>query len=126
MDRERAAAKSKILAKGRKIERDIQRYAAFGYVTELGSWEADDQRLVRAVDGLYDSARKVGVHDDPELMHVREALRAARIEAREQARLSRLQLREAQSGGSKRAVPGGMGGYLDELKVNEAKRRSRR
>jgi len=127
LDRKQAAAKSRILAKGRKIESDIRRYAAFGYVTDIESWESDDRRLVRAVDGLYESARKEGIHDDPELMRLREALRLARIESRERAFISRKQLREGQSGAfDKRKVPGGMQGYLDEISIAEAKRSARR
>lgn len=127
MDSEQAAAKSRILAKGRKIERDLQRYAAFGYLTpDAEAWEKDETKLIRAIDGLYDSARKSGIHGDPELMHVRDALRAARRDASERARESRRQLREGQAARlQRREVPGGMQGYLDEIKIGEAKRRAR-
>lgn len=130
MDRKQAEAKSRLLAKGRKLDRDIQRYATHGYVTELDAWEADDRKLVRAVDGLYDSARKAGIHDDPELMGARQALHTARVAARERAEGARRELRQAQAdalaGGARPTADAGMRGYLDELSIGEAKRRARR
>lgn len=129
MDRKQAEAKSRLLAKGRKLDRDIQRYATHGYVTELDAWEADDRKLVRAIDGLYDSARKAGIHDDPELMGARQALHTARVAARERAEGARRELRQAQAdalAGSRPKAPAGMQGYLDELSIGEAKRRARR
>lgn len=134
MDQEQAKAKSRILAKGRKIDRDIERYATHGYVTELADYEDDDRKLTRAVDGLYDSARRAGIHDDPELMAARERLHAARVAARERANQARRELRQAQSAAVDKRIAdarstargSGMQGYLDELSIADAKRRARR
>lgn len=123
-------AKSRLLAKGRSIQRDIERYQAFGYVTDVDHYEDDDRKLTRGIDSLYDLARKHGLHEDVELQQVRMQLRDAKKEARERAFESRRQLRQGQSDAlaarSKAKVPSGMQGYLDEIALGESKRRSRR
>jgi hypothetical protein len=121
--------KSRLLAKGRKIERDVQRFASFGYVTSIDAYESDYSKLVRATDGLYDSARREGIHDDPELMAARENLRKLRLWASERGHEARQQYhqgRAAALGGDRRKVPAGMQGYVDELAIGEAKRRARK
>lgn len=121
--------KSRLLAKGRKIERDVQRFASFGYVTTIEDHERDYAKLTRATDALYDSARREGIHGDPELMAAREDLRKLRLWASERGFEARKQYyagRSAALGGERRAVPAGMRGYLDELAIGEAKRSARR
>lgn len=121
--------KPKLFAKARKVMRDIERYAAFGYVTEIEQYEADDRRLWKQVDALYDAARKEGLGDEPEFLAYRMQVRAAMSSARQSAEVSRKQFYEGRAlalGGARKPVPAGMQGYLDELKLGEARRRSAR
>jgi hypothetical protein len=121
------AAKSRLLGKARKLMRDAERYAAFGYVTRIEDYEADDRRLIRAIDGLYDAARKAGIAEDLELQNYRTQLRAVYVDARQKASDSRRSLYAGVAGKlGGGAASGGMQGYLDELKIDDARRRSKR
>lgn len=116
--------KSRWMSKARKVDQQIQRYAAFGYVTDLESWEADDAKLLKAVDRLYDAQRAAGLADDGELTAYREQLRAQFRETRNgAARLARADVYEGRAkrlrGGA--AAQAGMQGYLDELAISRAK-----
>lgn len=119
--------KRAILARARKLASEIERYAAFGYVTAVEDYEKDDRSLWRRIDGLYDSAQKAGLLEDVELQQYREQLRVAMREARARASVSRQELLQAQAGLlGKRQAPPGMQGYLDEWKLDEARRKARR
>lgn len=114
-------AKSKLLARARKLARDIHSYGAFGWVDrERRDHVADDRRLERAIDALYDAARKEGLSDDAELQQVRMNLRQGYVEARANAAQARLDYQSVPSGGA-RALGSTEKGYLDELKVLRAK-----
>lgn len=128
-------AKSRLLAKARKLGKDIERYASFGYVTALDDWESDDQKLNRGIDSIYDLARKHGLAEDLELQQVRMQLRERYVRVRNnEAQESRRQLGLGQLAAVERRIReakegerrSGMQGYLDELKIGESRRRSRR
>jgi hypothetical protein len=119
-------AKSRLMAKARKISRDVERYHAFGYVTQIDDYEADDRKLLRAIDGLYDSARKAGIGEDQELQDYRTQLRAAYVTARNAGHEARQAVWKGRADAIGRPeVPAGMRGYLDELSLGEAKRRAK-
>jgi hypothetical protein len=113
-------AKSKLLARARKLAKDIHTYGAFGWVDRnRADHVADDRRLERAIDALYDAARKEGLAEDQELQQVRMNLRAAYVLARVNASEAR------RSTHISKAAAGQLGsteqGYLDELKLARAK-----
>lgn len=78
-------AKSRLLFRARKLARDVQRYQTFGFVTDADAYEEDDRKLLKAIDGLYDSARKAGLGEDTELQEVRLELRRSWSDARRAA-----------------------------------------
>jgi len=127
---ERNEAKSRLLGKARKLAKDIERYASYGYVTQLSAYADDDRKLSRGIDSIYDLARKHGLAEDAELQQVRMQLRERFVHVRNnEAPQSRQQLGEAQLRAldkSRKKVPSGMQGYLDELKIGEDRRRARR
>lgn len=114
------------MGRARKIAAQIERYAAFGFVTEIEDYQKDDAAILKGIDRLYDSQRKEGLLGDPELDLYRAELRNLWSAARAQAAESRRQHREgaarALGGGRTRAEQAGMQGYMDELKVSRAKR----
>jgi hypothetical protein len=117
--------KSRLLAKARKLSADLKRYRAFGYVTRIEDYEADDRRLVRGIDSLYDLARKHGLGEDAELQAYRVELRRQFTEAREAGFKARSDARRPPA--AKRvSVPPGHQAYLEELSLGEARRRARR
>jgi hypothetical protein len=117
-------AKSRLFARARKISKDLDRYAAFGYVTDVGSYEKDDEKARRAIDRLYDDAVKLGLRDDAELGAYRTQLREQYKDARQRAALSRRELFEAKAatlGSKRRSSPPADRAFLDELKISRAK-----
>ena len=123
MKRKAPDEKGRWMAKARKLDQSIQRYAAFGFVTDIESWQRDDGALLRAVDRLYDSQRAAGLGEDGELTAYRDMLRANLSVARNvSARLARADVYEGRAK-ALRAVAGAreMQGYLDELKITRAK-----
>lgn len=117
--------KSRWMSRARKLSLEVKRYASFGYVTSLESWEKDDQRLMRAIDRLYDAQRSAGLTEDSELTAYRELLRAEWSATRNgAARLARADVYEGRAKTLRRAAEGdsGMKGYLDELKLARAKK----
>jgi hypothetical protein len=111
------------MSRARKLARDVERYAAFGYVTEPERYQQDDAKLLRGIDRLYDAQRAEGLADDVELTEYRTQLRAAWSHARNVAApAARASLLEGQAGAvRRRAESPGMQGYLDELKISRAK-----
>lgn len=111
------------MARARKLSQQVQRYAAFGYVTDLEAWAADDRRLMRAIDRLYDDQRAAGLAEDSELTAYRTALRAECSAARNgAAQLARADVYEGRAKALRGAVaPSGMQAHLDELALLRAK-----
>lgn len=115
-------AKSRWMGKARKIDEELRRYAAFGYVVDVELWEDDDRKLGTAIDRLYDAQRSAGLSEDAELTSYRSALRAQWVATRNgAARIARAELYEGKARGLRASVPEGMQGYLDELKISRAK-----
>lgn len=125
-------AKTRLLAKARKIGADVLRYANRGYVTSFDAYEADDRKLHRQVDSLYDLARKHGLSEDPDVNHYRAELRRQLSEARERAQRARSAYYKAMAGdgpsiwGPKRTPNALEQAFADELKIGEARRRTQR
>jgi hypothetical protein len=109
-----------LLAKARKLARDLERYAAFGYVTNLEDYQADDRKLLRGIDSLYDLARKHGLSEDPDVQQYRTVLRETWMAARERASSARSSLYQAQarSAGAPRRP---LDGYDEELRLARIK-----
>jgi hypothetical protein len=125
------AAKTRLLFRARKLARDVHRYATFGYVTESEAYEKDDQRLLKAIDGLYDSARKAGIGEDLELQQVRFELRRSWSDARRAALEIRAQKFQAKADALRAAAcriddDPGFASYRAELQREETRRRARR
>lgn len=116
------------MSRARKVAAGIERYAAFGYVTDLDDYQADDQKLLRAIDRLYDAQRAEGLSEDAELTEYRAQLRASWSHARNVAApAARASLYEARAGASRQRAgdPAGMRGYLGELQLQEERNRAR-
>jgi hypothetical protein len=125
------AAKARLLFRARKLARDVHRYATFGYVTEAEAYQADDQRLLKAIDGLYDSARKAGIGEDIELQDVRRALRQSWSDARRAAMEIRASMLQAKADALRAAArrggdDPGFDSYRKELELEETRRRVKR
>lgn len=109
--------------------RDVERYASHGYVTGIEEYEADDRKLARGIDGLYDAARKVGLGDDVDLEDYRLKLRQAWVEARNvSARQARADYYQAKADRLRQpqVADDGTRAFLAELGLDEARRRARR
>lgn len=124
------AAKSRLMARGRKLMQGVQRYERYGYVTSIEDYEADDRKLLRGIDGLYDSARKLGLGEDTELQEYRLQLRQAWSHAREVAFGARRSLYESVAAKLlEKTQPSnddpGFAQYRQELSLVEERRRAR-
>lgn len=126
------AAKTRLLFRARKLARDVHRYATFGYVTDAEAYEADDRKLIKAIDGLYDSARKAGIGEDLELQQVRLELRRSWSDARRAALEIRAQKFQAKADALRAAAcrvvddDPGFAAYRAELRRDETRRRAQR
>jgi hypothetical protein len=112
------------MQKARKIAAQIERYAAFGYVTEIEAYQKDDAAILRAIDRLYDAQRSDGLQGDAELDKYREELRSLWKTARNtQAPASRASYYEGKAQNARARIGGdsGLQGYNAELKLARAK-----
>jgi hypothetical protein len=115
--------KKALFAKGRKLRKEIQTYAAQGYVKDRDDWQEEDLAIWRRIDRLYDAQRKAGLLGDPELDALRIELRKEMSAARKQAHESRVMMGEArlrvfdQEQRERREQQAGMTGYLQDLEL---------
>lgn len=67
--------RSKWLKRALTVEKQIERYAAFGFLTRIEDYQKDDQAIGRAIDRLYETQRAGGLAGDTEFDAFRGALR---------------------------------------------------
>lgn len=124
-------AKTRLLAKARKLSEGLRKYGAHGYVTRFDDYEADDRKLIRGIDSLHDLARKHGLSEDPDVLQYRLLLRQEFSAARERAQNARSAYLRVMAGeepsiwGPRRAPDSTEQAFLEEMSVNAAKRSAR-
>lgn len=118
-------AKTRLLAKARRLSEQLRRYAAFGYVTRFEDYEKDDRRVLRGIDSLYDLARKHGLSEDPDVQQYRLQLRKAFTDARERAFNSRAQYFEGLRSSGKPQLSAEGRQHLAEWNLSEDRRRAK-
>jgi len=118
-------AKSRLLAKARRLSEQLRRYAALGYVTRFEDYEKDDRRVLRGIDSLHDLGRKHGLSEDPDLLQYRLELRKQFTEARERAQRARSQYYQALADSFKPKLSAEGRQHLAEWNLSEDRRRAR-
>ncbi len=126
-------AKTRLLAKARRIAKDVLKYSSAGYVTTFDDYRKDDEKLHRAVDSLYDLARKHGLLEDPDIQHYRLTLRRELSQARERASQARSVYLDVLANGASSSIWGPKRqpsaeekAFDDERRLGEAQRSARR
>lgn len=118
-------AKTRLLAKARRLSEQLRRYAAFGYVTRFEDYEKDDRKVLRGIDSLYDLARKHGLSEDPDVQQYRLQLRKQFADARERAFNSRAQYFQGLLGSQKPKLSAEGRQHLAEWDLAEERRRAK-